>query len=511
MPYVPVNVAAYTASYAGAIAGMAVSGWITNPTQADYTNVTLIAGAFAQSFDTVWNNATQLNNLEIEAITAVVQQDFSGRGPGPFNNPQFQNPNNWNVAAAACAALILESYIFFASQGINPGTPASGGGLLPTVNRQVWVAPWGSNITGNGMESNPFQTILHSQMTILDASPMKVYDIILYPGQYVENVALMAFVNILGFDPATITAAFLPAEVVGNWTLGASFGGAQIGQESLVTNIDVNGLLTLDYDALTATSAEVGFTNCQLEAIVTLTQLTAGSTEFKSSTFFANYNQAGGFAFMLNCTGINNGALLTLLTGTLDAFGGGWAGSINLDQNGTVADTIINSHGFSMSRGNVNIITTTARSPAINANIGDLPENCNMSGANAVLSAQMRISHQFANIAPNPTAIAGVTATVIPVGGGTVNPPFAEVTTISLTVPTGLIGATPIETMQCNCSPVGASWGTFIGPHNCSVTVTYRTNGGAANVNVNISNPGLAFNITDPINLNFSAYLPAAL
>jgi hypothetical protein len=502
MPYTPINVAAFTSSFAGAIAGMAVSGWVIDPTAADYNDATLIAGAFAQAFDTVWNNATQLNNLEIEAITSVVQQDFRGRGPGPFNNPRFQTPSNWTVTARACAAIILQSDIYFASQGINPGTPGGGSGPLPTTTQQVWVAPWGSDTAGNGTENNPFLTILHAQTSILDASPTKVYDIILYPGTYTEAVAIEAFVNTIGFDPSTITAAFYPARVTGAWTLGASFGGAQVGQESLVTNIDVDGLLTLDYDAITATSGVVSLSNCQCEATITLTQVNGGSTEFKNSTFFGDYNQAGGFVFMLNCTGINSAALLTLLTGTLNAFGGGWFGSINLDQNGTVADTIINSHGFSMSNGNVNIITTTARSPAINANIGDLPENCNMSGANAVLSPQMRISHQFANIAPNPTAIGGVAA------GG---PPYANVTTISLPVPAGLIGATDIETMQCSCSPVGANWGTFIGPHNVSVTITYRMNGGVPNVDVNISNTGAAFNITDSINLNFSAYLPAVL
>jgi hypothetical protein len=481
---------------------MAVSGWITDQVSADYANVATIAGAFAESFDIVWNNAVQLNNLELAAITAVVQTDFRGRGPGPFNNPQFQNASNWNVAAGACAALILESDIFFAGQGINPGTPG-GGGPPFTTTQQVWVAPWGSDATGNGSEDNPFLTILHAQTGIIDSSPTKFYDIILYPGTYVENVVVEAFMNIVGFNPSTITGGFLPSRVSGNWTLGASFGGPQIAQETLITNIDIDGPITFDYVTLVATDGIIGFTNCQCEANVILTQNSNNTTEFKATTLFGDYTQTGGFVFMLNCTGF--AGLLTLLTGTLNAIGGGWEGSVNLDQNGTIDDTIVNSHGFSMSRGNVNLITTTARSPAINANIGDLPENCNMSGANAVLSPQMRISHQFTDIAPNPTAIAGMAA------GPPAGPPFAAVTTISLPVPAGLIGATAIETMQCSCSPIGANWGNFIGPHNCSITVTYRTNGGAANVDVNISNPGAAFNITDLINLNFSAYLPAVL
>ena len=83
MTYNPINVAAYTAAFSGAVAGMATSGWITDQTSSDYTNVTPIAGAFAQAFDQIWNNATPLNNLEEAAITAIVQTDFRGRGPGP--------------------------------------------------------------------------------------------------------------------------------------------------------------------------------------------------------------------------------------------------------------------------------------------------------------------------------------------------------------------------------------------------------------------------------------------
>jgi hypothetical protein len=125
MTYFPINVAAYTAAFSGAVAGMGVSGWITDQTSSDYEDVTLIAGAFAQAFDQVWNNATQLNNLEQAAITAAVQTDFNGRGPGPFNNPTFQDPSNWTKAAGACAALVLESDIFFTNEGINPGIPGT--------------------------------------------------------------------------------------------------------------------------------------------------------------------------------------------------------------------------------------------------------------------------------------------------------------------------------------------------------------------------------------------------
>ena len=46
MAYTPINSAVFTNAYAGVLSGMAVSGWITNPTPSSYQLVAAIAGAF---------------------------------------------------------------------------------------------------------------------------------------------------------------------------------------------------------------------------------------------------------------------------------------------------------------------------------------------------------------------------------------------------------------------------------------------------------------------------------
>jgi len=501
MPYVPLNVPAYTASFAGAIAGMATSGWITDQTSANYADVNLIAGAFAQAFDMVWNNATPLNNLELAAITSVVQTDFNGRGPGPFNNPQFQNPTNWTLAAGACAALILESDIFFAGQGINPGTPNVGGGIpAPATSQQVYVSGiYGSDVTGDGTQIKPYATVGFAYGTILDANAIKVYELFVMPSTYVENVALKAFVILSGTDDSQTAAGFLATRISGNFTLDAvSFGGAPVNQTAWITNIDIDGLLTLDFAGVGSTDGAVYITNCNCEGNVLIT---AGSTsndiEFHDCILFTDFTIAGGFVIFVNTNGITDIALLTgqctaLSSLSLRAFGGSWAGSVTLDQNGIEADCILNSEGFSLSRGAVQMLATALTSPAIVANYGDTPENVSLTGAAAELNAGMRISHQFTNIAPNPTAIAGT-----------------AVTTIPLTLPVALIGLiTDIEGMHSTCSMVGANWGAIINVHDCSITFSYQTNG---TINVNIYNPGAGFNITDTINLNYSGYVPAVL
>jgi hypothetical protein len=138
MSYAPINIPAYVAAYSGAISGMAVSGWITDPKSADYALVTAIAGAFAQEFDTVWNNAAALNSLEVSAITQIAAEDFSKRGPGPLSSVVFATPSNWSQAAVACAALVLQSDAYFAGQAITP--PPTGSGLTSFNGRTAPAA-----------------------------------------------------------------------------------------------------------------------------------------------------------------------------------------------------------------------------------------------------------------------------------------------------------------------------------------------------------------------------------
>lgn len=156
MTYSPINTQAYVSAYAGVIAGMAVSGWIVDPTSSRYAEVAAIAGAFAEAFDQGWNNVIDLNNFEVRAIVTVCQNEFEGRGPGSLDNPTFAQRSNWAIPALACAALVLEGDAYLAGQGINPGT---GGGVTspvasffanvvdasiePAINGDFYTAPVG--------------------------------------------------------------------------------------------------------------------------------------------------------------------------------------------------------------------------------------------------------------------------------------------------------------------------------------------------------------------------------
>ena len=151
--YSPINPLVYYAAHAGAISGMAIPGWIIDPTKQDYSQVVGIAGAFAQAFDQAWDNTAIPSVYEAEAITAVVSSDFQQRGPGPLAFAQYSNPANWTIAAAACVALILESDAYLASQGLNPPPGNGGSGLIETAYAQSTniILPFGA--------TNPTQVV----------------------------------------------------------------------------------------------------------------------------------------------------------------------------------------------------------------------------------------------------------------------------------------------------------------------------------------------------------------
>jgi hypothetical protein len=143
--YTPINALVFYAAHAGAISGMAISGWIVDPAKADYSQVVGIAAAFAQAFDQAWDNTAPISVFEGEAITAVVASDFRLRGPGPLAYPVYSNPTSWAQAAAACVALILECDAYFASQSLVP-PPYPTSGLLQTAYNQSTgiVLPFGA-------------------------------------------------------------------------------------------------------------------------------------------------------------------------------------------------------------------------------------------------------------------------------------------------------------------------------------------------------------------------------
>jgi hypothetical protein len=398
MPYVPINVAAYTASFAGAIAGMAVSGWITDSTTSNYTNVTRIAGAFAQSFDTVWNNATQLNNLEIEAITSIVQQDFRGRGPS--DNPTFQNPNNWTVTAKACVALVLQSDIYFAGQGINPGVPTPP--PPPAAASQlVWVSKGGNDTTGDGTDEQPFLTIGRAMTSIIDASVTKRYSIMFEPGVYTENILLKPNVFITGVQANT-------CRIDGTLDLDPSWAGPANNRGG-TDNCVVIGTATFDLVGLGSTAGfilgQFSFFNGD---VIFIGDSNNNLVSIQGSAFNANLTMNGGLYFIdswnqLNGSNLNVNALAGQVNPTFVFLSSGASnGPLIAIADPTSSGLQIFNIGSSVS--NLSSITLDGAGAQLFTDVGDIPPNIILlNGALAPTNAEATIFFGFGSpIVINP-------------------------------------------------------------------------------------------------------------
>jgi hypothetical protein len=132
MAYVPNNPAMYVAAYAGALAGMGASDrFPTDPVPAHYNTLASIAGAYAETFDTLWA-LSPTSTLDIEACQELSEVAWQDRAPQSIP-PVF-------ILIELCLALIAmirAAEAYFASQGIVPPLPPSGGGANFKTNTTV--------------------------------------------------------------------------------------------------------------------------------------------------------------------------------------------------------------------------------------------------------------------------------------------------------------------------------------------------------------------------------------
>lgn len=468
MTYSPLNINVYTAAYAGAVAGCGIptGAFITDPTSDDYGSNISVAVAFAQAVDTAWG-ANAANTYDIEAITDASDNLFA-RGPGCPIGGVIVTQGNWTIVATALVALIRKGDSVATAGGII----FPSGGVTPsfTITQELWVAAsWGSDTTGDGSIFNPFKTIAHAQSVITDASATKLYEIILYPGTYTENIGLKAFTKIVGFDPTQSTFnSTYPANLTGNITLGPSFAfGLPLIPIAWITNAQIGGTFVLNFVTDGSTEGSVSVTNCQYSTDCTVTMGSDNNFEWHGVTTSGAYTQTGGRGIWENSAGDNTGVALTVkasaTTGaTLIMNNSSWTGDINADQNGnsTPGETVSIEMFNSQARvGGCTLTASGANVPSIDASYGDLTENVTLAGSSSIqLGRQMRVSLGL-NV-PSGTVIAALSTTDIVV-----------------ILSAGVIGAANIEQMSCTITPNGSGWGTQLGVNKCNWSTYVVQNG----------------------------------
>jgi hypothetical protein len=290
MAYVPINTQAYVSAFAGAIAGMAINGWIVNPTSGNYVDVAAIAGAFSEAFDQAWNNATDLNNLEIRGIQAACQSEFEGHAPGPLSNPDFVLSSNWTIPAIACAALVLESDAYFAGQGIDPGTPGTGGNTNPAVDLTCYVRKGGSDITGDGSFNTPFASI-NAACTLIrsfaNASTTNRYTVNVGTGRYTEALTMSEWTYVVGNSCEGTRVTF------SSFTLGADFT-PNVDHRCGFQNMTISGGQTINFNAVSSNQGKIRFDTVTFNDKWTFTAFSAINQVLLNDCFmFDGYIQNG--------------------------------------------------------------------------------------------------------------------------------------------------------------------------------------------------------------------------
>lgn len=128
MSYTPTNVAMYCAVYAGALSGMGASGRIlTSQSPAAYIDPALLAGAFAQAFDTTWG-ATATTALDLEMAEDATYAVWSDRAPNA--NGEQALPSQHLPECRAIMACMIAADAYVTGQGITPPPVPGGGGAV---------------------------------------------------------------------------------------------------------------------------------------------------------------------------------------------------------------------------------------------------------------------------------------------------------------------------------------------------------------------------------------------
>lgn len=157
MTYNPNNTAIYSAAYEGALGSININtAKPTDPNPADYQVGATIAGAFAQSLDTIWGAKTA-SSLDIACVFSCSEVLFLGMSLSPENLPAYAQPATWTPNAQAIYAIVTAAELYFASQGITP-IPSPSGGIVYASPTTLVVDP--TNTTGKANDANPGTALL---------------------------------------------------------------------------------------------------------------------------------------------------------------------------------------------------------------------------------------------------------------------------------------------------------------------------------------------------------------
>lgn len=176
------------------------------------------------------------------------------------------------------------------------------------LTQEVFVNKAGSDLTGTGTLCAPFLTIGAAMASILDASPSprKRYNIVIGPGDYIEDVFMKPNVYLYG-SGSTRTRIGSGATLITldpSWNHGSS---ANFDDRCGFQDLTIAaGNVTFNFDAVSSQAGKVFFYLATLNTLVTLVAANdINQAGFQAVLFFVGVTQTGMSVSLWDCAGIN--------------------------------------------------------------------------------------------------------------------------------------------------------------------------------------------------------------
>jgi len=115
---------------------------------------------------------------------------------------------------------------------------SGGGSGEPAPTELRYVAPSGSDVSGNGSLAAPYATVQGALNSITDATSLKPYTVVVAPGTFDGNVALKPFVSVSGVDPSAPPTFDGNVTIAPGFTNGATTGLANVNLGAATTTLD---------------------------------------------------------------------------------------------------------------------------------------------------------------------------------------------------------------------------------------------------------------------------------
>jgi hypothetical protein len=141
MSYTPLAPCIFIKAYAGALAGMAMSQYISDGTIADSNTVAAYAGAWAEQFDTAWGGVRAVSDLDESATFSGSFGAWKDRGVGQANGGlPAATIVSFAAEVAAIISVITAAENFYTANGISPNCAGDTEGITQ-LTQDVLAGP----------------------------------------------------------------------------------------------------------------------------------------------------------------------------------------------------------------------------------------------------------------------------------------------------------------------------------------------------------------------------------